>query len=91
MTCAGLERNSYDGEKCVDFFETYKQCKKREVMSSQSLVRSHKACALLTSLLDGWQMVDSRQHTASKEQKSCKIDGSASVLYASAQLRNACC
>ena len=29
---AGLERNKFDGEKCVDFFETYKQCKKEEVM-----------------------------------------------------------
>ncbi len=29
--CAGLERNKFDGEKCADFFETYKQCKKQEV------------------------------------------------------------
>ena len=33
MLLAGLERNSYNGEKCVDFFETYKQCKKQEVNS----------------------------------------------------------
>ena len=29
--CAGLERNKFDSEKCADFFETYKQCKKQEV------------------------------------------------------------
>ncbi len=31
---AGLDRNNYDRAACETFFEEYKECKKREVVST---------------------------------------------------------
>ncbi len=49
---AGLERNSYDGEKCVDFFETYKQCKKQEVSRTRArcVVTDSVRCSAVTAM-----------------------------------------
>ena len=84
---AGLERNSYDGEKCVDFFETYKQCKKQEVTGLAPCIFTESAhCSVMTA-------IECTQHSGilfASKQMSSMVVGCASALYASACWPKSC-